>query len=170
MSGGGEDGVYLLEKYISGLEYAKNDHNVKSFVISGPCMPESNRNQLFQKVSRYSHCRIIEFTSNMMDYINAADMTVSMAGYNTVCEVLSLRKKAIVVPRVSSVREQYIRAERMAKLGFFRSISPDGITPQSFFSDVMEELNLENRHALLDRKLDFNGLPQIASNISECFQ
>ncbi len=32
MSGGGEDGVYLLEKYISGLEYAKNDHNVKSFV------------------------------------------------------------------------------------------------------------------------------------------
>ncbi len=26
------------------------------------------------------------------------------------------------------------------------------------------------RYALLDRKLDFNGLPQIASNISECFQ
>jgi hypothetical protein len=52
----------------------------------------------------------------------------------------------------------------------FISISPDDITPQSFFPDVMEELNLENRHALLDRKLDFNGLPQIASNISECFQ
>ncbi len=68
MAGGGEDGHYLLNKYILGLKYASKEHNIKSVIITGSCMSEVYRNQLFQKVTRPSHCRIIEFTNNIMDY------------------------------------------------------------------------------------------------------
>lgn len=52
MAGGGEDGHYLLNKYILGLKYASKEHNIKSVIITGSCMSEVYRNQLFQKVTR----------------------------------------------------------------------------------------------------------------------
>ena len=43
-----------------------------------------------------------------------ADMVVSMAGYNTVCELLSFGRNAILVPRAEPVKEQLIRARLLA--------------------------------------------------------
>jgi predicted glycosyltransferase len=40
-------------------------------------------------------------------------------------EILSLRKRAVVVPRTQPVEEQWIRAQRMAELGLFAAIHPD---------------------------------------------
>jgi len=48
-----------------------------------------------------------------------------MGGYNTVCEILTARTPALVVPRFLPGREQTIRAERMSSLGFFRSVPAD---------------------------------------------
>jgi predicted glycosyltransferase len=49
---------------------------------------------------------------------------VAMAGYNTFCEILSLDKRAILVPRVVPRREQLIRANRAAALGLVRTLDP----------------------------------------------
>jgi UDP-N-acetylglucosamine transferase subunit ALG13 len=73
--------------------------------------------------------QVIEFTDQMMNYMQAADVVVSMAGYNTICEILSLGKRAVIVPRVEPVQEQKIRAERMVGLGLFKMIYPRDLTP-----------------------------------------
>ena len=39
-----------------------------------------------------------------------SDVVVSQAGYNTICELLSFSRRAILVPRSEPVREQLIRA------------------------------------------------------------
>src|SRR5260370_565445 len=75
--------------------------------------------------------RVIEFTDGLLSYMNAADVVISMAGYNTICELLTLGKRSIVVPRVKPVEEQKIRAERLAGLGAFRMILPGDLTPQT---------------------------------------
>ena len=41
----------------------------------------------------------------------AADLVVSMGGYNTVCEILSQRTISLVIPRETPRKEQLIRAE-----------------------------------------------------------
>src|SRR5678816_3723276 len=64
-----------------------------------------------------------------------------MGGYNTICEILSLRKKAIIVPRVKPVQEQWIRAERMSRLGLFRCIHPDDLTPAGLMHSLVCELD-----------------------------
>ena len=51
---------------------------------------------------------------------------VAMAGYNTFCEILSLDKRAILVPRVRPRREQVMRAMRAAELELVRTLDPDG--------------------------------------------
>ena len=56
---------------------------------------------------------------------NAAGI-IAMGGYNTFCEILSLDKRAIVVPRTEPRMEQYIRASRAQELGLIRMLEATG--------------------------------------------
>src|SRR5205807_5528742 len=106
---------------------------------------------------------IQEFNNDMMGCIDAADLVVSMAGYNTICEILSLRKRAIVVPRVRPVQEQWMRAERLAQLGVLRSLHPDHVTPTKLISAVTEELDHgESQKAY---KVDLDGMSRVVSSL-----
>ena len=51
---------------------------------------------------------------------------VAMGGYNTFCEILSLDKRALIVPRTVPRREQFIRASRAQELGLVRMLNDDG--------------------------------------------
>ena len=72
---------------------------------------------------------IVDFCDEMTATIAAADAVVSMGGYNTVCELLATGTPAVIVPRVWPRLEQWIRCERLASLGQFRVLHPDGVTP-----------------------------------------
>jgi len=52
-----------------------------------------------------------------------------MAGYNSVCELLAARSRALLVPRVRPREEQLIRAERLAERGLVDCLHPDRLTP-----------------------------------------
>lgn len=156
--GGGQDGYRLLETYIASLPLIPR--GVKSLVISGPEMPEHQKHDLSEAMLRHENLKVLEFTDDMMGYMNAADVVVSMGGYNTVCEILTLKKRAIVVPRVKPVEEQAIRAERMARLNLFRTIHPDHLNPKALTSVLREELEAEAARAL-SAHLDMGALPKI---------
>jgi predicted glycosyltransferase len=53
-----------------------------------------------------------------------------MGGYNTFCEILSLDKPALIIPRSVPRREQIIRASRAVKLGLVSMLDPEqGVDP-----------------------------------------
>ena len=157
--GGGQDGYRLLETYISGLDFLP--HGVKSLVISGPEMPKDQSVFLSEAMLRFRSLKVLEFTEDMMSYMDAADLVISMGGYNTLCEILTLRKRAIVVPRVKPVEEQAIRAERMAQLNLFRTIHPDQLSPHKLASILVEELQDKTKRTF--NALDMGALPRIAT-------
>ena len=101
----------------------------------------------------------------MLSYVNAADVVVSMAGYNTICEILSLRKRAIIVPRVSPVREQQIRAERMARLSLFKMVHPGELTPRVLMDAVKSELQTAQYPCEAPAGIEMDALPRIAQLI-----
>ena len=164
--GGGEDGYHLLATYLEGLAWLPAGHNTQSLIVCGPEMPPAQRTMLYKAAATYPHVRISDFTDDMMSYISAADVVVAMAGYNTVCEVLSLHKRAIVVPRVKPVAEQWIRAESMARRGLLQTIHPDALAPQRLMHTVMATLSFTNGHPNPLPQLDLNALPRIAYYIS----
>jgi predicted glycosyltransferase len=49
---------------------------------------------------------------------------VAMGGYNTFCEILTLDKPALIVPRSVPRQEQLIRAERAVGLGLATVLDP----------------------------------------------
>ena len=77
---------------------------------------------------------------DLAELVAAADAVVSMAGYNTVCEILGSGRPAVVVPRVELIREQLMRAEAMRRRGLLRMIHPDDLTPARLLREVIDLL------------------------------
>jgi predicted glycosyltransferase len=160
--GGGEDGYLLVKTYLLGQELLKNhQHCIKSLVFCGPEMPTEQKQELYKIADKYPQVKIREFTDDLMSYVSAADAVVSMGGYNTICEILSAEKPAIIVPRIKPSQEQFIRSQRMHDLGLLKSIHPEHLTPSVLIAQLFEVLdNLQK-----PKDFDLEGLPRITRHI-----
>jgi predicted glycosyltransferase len=163
-AGGGEDGFGLLRTYLEALTVSPGAQ--RSVVVCGPEMGEPQRAELAQMARRVPGVALQAFTDDMMSLIDAADLVVCMGGYNTVCEVLTLGKRAIVVPRVRPVQEQWIRAQRMAERGLLRALHPDRLTPQALGALVRHELAAIERSRARPA-LNMDGLRNVAASVHD---
>lgn len=161
--GGGEDGHALVQTYIQALQQMPQRPRIRSLIVTGPEMSESQRHSFNQSALQFPDVSMLEFTNDLPSYMNASDLVVSMGGYNTVCEILSLKKRAIIVPRVRPVAEQWIRAERMSRLGLLATIHPDSLTPQGLLRTILTELSSDQP---LRPTLDLDALPTLTHHVS----
>jgi predicted glycosyltransferase len=88
-----------------------------------------------------------------------------MGGYNTVCEMLTLGRRAIVVPRFRPVQEQWIRAERMAARGLLRALHPDALSARSLGAALAEELAALEHPSGTRPALNMSGLDNVTASI-----
>ena len=166
-AGGGQDGQRLMENYLSSLSLISSSIKFKSLILTGPEMLEQNQKRIKSiSLQFFNQVIIKEFSQDINSYLNSADLVVSMGGYNTICEIISLNKKAIIVPRIKPVKEQWIRAERMAELGFFSMICPEQLTPKLLIKTVKEKLEEPIANDLPSARLNLEALAQIKEIIS----
>jgi predicted glycosyltransferase len=165
--GGGEDGYHLVSSYLLGLRDQASNQVIQSILVCGPEMRKDHRRAIHALANECSSVQILDFSEDMASLMEAADLVVCMGGYNTVCELLTLKKRAIIVPRTKPVQEQWIRADRLARKGVFRAIHPDQLSPQKLGSMVLEELANTNVHSRLLYQVDMGGLDKIQESIGE---
>lgn len=164
-AGGGGDGERLIETYLAGLSASERcDPTLRHVVVCGPEMPAPKRQRLGQAARSCPQLQMLEFVPDLDSYANVADVVVAMGGYNTICEILSLRKRAVVVPRDRPVREQLIRAQRMGALGAFAWIHPADLTSAGLMEAVCRQLEgpLPDVGAI-----DLDGLPRIGRYVRQ---
>ncbi len=163
--GGGEDGAPLLKGYLAALQEAGERARHHTLLLTGPELASVESNRVARIVGRLPRCHLGEFTDDIMSELAAADLVISMAGYNTVCEILSLGKPAIVVPRARPVREQLIRAERMSRMGLFEMIHPDQLEPTSLFNAIERKLGeLHGRYSRVE-SIELTGMERLGRAI-----
>jgi predicted glycosyltransferase len=123
--GGGQDGALVAEAF------AKADLPAQfvGLIVTGPFMPAPVRLRLHNLAKNRRNLFVIEFVRELAPLLSYADRIVSMGGYNSICEVLSFGKNALIIPRVKPRLEQMIRAERLARLGILEVLHPDEVTP-----------------------------------------
>jgi len=109
-TGGGGDGYVLMDAYLSMLEKEPRPIPFKSVLITGPFMPKQDRKKVVKRARKLG-LRTYNFYRNMEKLLAAADVVVSMGGYNTICELLSLGTVSLIVPRETPRKEQLIRAK-----------------------------------------------------------
>lgn len=161
-TGGGGDGSDLIEAYLAGLSTLPRNVALRSTVIFGPQMPREGRLDLLHRFDYMADVTFLEFEADIANLYAESDVVVSQAGYNTVCELLSFSRKAILVPRSEPVREQLIRARLLAERGFFEYLEPKDLTSKTLISKVLEALNTSPSTA---STVDLEGLPVIRERV-----
>jgi len=173
-TGGGEDGYQVLAASMAATSNLAKWLPIKTLLVTGPELRPAESRTIRRAARSCANLQVIEFTDDLMSYMQAADVVISMAGYNTICELLTLGKRCITVPRVRPVEEQKIRAERLAELATFRIILPDELTPQLLESALEEELQTKQSGVPVGSAIDLGALPRItallqrATSITAC--
>jgi predicted glycosyltransferase len=164
-AGGGEDGAFLLDAMLDALQLAGEERDFSCRIIGGPELAPNEQARLRTRASAMPDLVWLDFCDAMGKEIAAADLVISMGGYNSVCEVLSYRKRAIIVPRSTPVREQRIRAEAMAQLGLLAMIPIEELTPALLLEQIRVELERANVIHSWTARLNFNGLDAICDRL-----
>ena len=107
--------------------------------------------------------RIFRFTSDFLSYLAAADLSVSMAGYNTCMNIAAARIPALVWPFPQN-REQGLRAARLAQMGILQVLTDEELHPQRLSAIMQKGISLQSRSAV---DIDLNGAENTVRWLSE---
>lgn len=165
--GGGGDGYALVRTYAE-IAASLGERGVHSAVFLGPDMPAVQRRALKQRLLPLSErVHTYDFRTDLVAFLRLASMSISMAGYNTVCELMALGTPAVVVPRTYPRVEQLLRAEAFANLGLLRVVRPEALSPATLRREVELQLNApaERRRRTPVEGLDFAGLSRVARRV-----
>lgn len=168
--GSGEDGHAVLGAAMGALERLRRSaggRRVHGLVVAGPSLPAADLARISAAAVQAGGITVRQFTDDMSGCMAAADAVVSMGGYNTVCDILSLGVRGIVVPRVRPVAEQWIRASRMAELGCFTAVHPDTLTPATLAAAVQTQLSAPPGRR---PRVDLDALPTLTTHLDRLFQ
>jgi len=96
-------------------------------LITGPNLPGDAFDDAVRQAP--DTMQVLRFRSDFASLLNAASLSVSQAGYNTVCDILRAGCRSLLVPfSAGGETEQSVRAERLSQLGLASFIPEDGLT------------------------------------------
>jgi predicted glycosyltransferase len=139
MAGGGADAYRLMQTYLDALPYVHRELPVSTVMVTGPFMPDAQRRALRDQ-ARALGVLIHTAVGDSLSQINAADLVVSMAGYNTLSEILRFEKPAVVVPRPGPSAEQRMRANILADRGLVTTLDPSTLSPEVMAAGLLRTL------------------------------
>ena len=159
-TGGGGDGASLNNQVI---EAYRSDPTLDAPVVLvlGPFMRAEERDEIRRKTAGMPAFHLIDFDSRLEAVMESAVGVVSMGGYNTFCEILSLDKRALVVPRTRPREEQRIRAQRAASLGLIDMLMPEVADDPACMAAALHRLRGRPRPSETANPVALDGLPAI---------
>ena len=163
--GGGADAYPMMQTCMRALKLMGSHAGVAAVFISGPQMDNQQRERLRDE-AKGQKARVLTHVEDPLSYLNAADLIVTMGGYNSLCQLLHLRKKPLVVPRSGPSAEQRIRAQLFADRGLADVLFPDVLSPQKMAEKLMHDLQRKEGPSY-DPAIKTNGGQNAATRLAE---
>ena len=158
-AGGGKVGGEVLAAVAKAFASMPGDCRLQMF--TGPFLDEG----LFSELKSFESPVICvdRFTPDFLPFLDAADLSVSMAGYNTSMNIMAAGTPALVWPFAQN-REQRLRAERLARLGGLRILSDNDLVPERLAGLMRQMLEEKQRSGGV---IDLDGAEKTAAWIAE---
>lgn len=163
-AGGGNVGAGFLETVIRAFEQLEDKAHQHLSVFSGPFLADARVNDLIKLAGE--HVAVKRFASDFLSYLVAADLSISMGGYNTTMDILASKVPALVWPFPQN-REQRMRAERLAKMGALRVIQENELQPDRLAAMMDQAMSTASRAAV---SLNLDGALNTAELINRLLQ
>jgi predicted glycosyltransferase len=124
MAGGGADAYPMMRGLLDALPVVLGRQRCRLVLVAGPFMPAEQRADLKRR-GHHLPVRIFDSVDDSHSFLEAADVVVAMAGYNTSMEILRSGKPAILIPRRGPSAEQRMRARLFATQQWVEMVDPD---------------------------------------------
>ena len=164
--GGGGDGDVLTDWVLRAYE-SDTKPPLDALFVLGPFMPTDQRANFRERISKLDQVKTVTFNNHMESLMEQASAVVAMGGYNTFCEVLSMDKRALIIPRTVPRMEQYIRATRAAELELISVLIDDGVRSEESMTTALRHLSQQKKPSetvipgLLDGLINVNRLARL---------
>lgn len=137
-AGGGGDGDQMIDWVLQAYETGAD--LMRAVLVLGPFMRPEMQAKVHERVAALDAVEVLTFDSHLELLMEKAAGVVAMGGYNTFCEILSLNKPALIMPRVAPRKEQLVRAQRANELGIARMFDPSDAMRIEDFVKALQEL------------------------------
>jgi predicted glycosyltransferase len=158
-AGGGKVGGELLAAVVKAFAHLPKDCRLQ--VFTGPFLDDESFFDL--KSCASPAVRVERFTPDFLSFLDAADLSVSMAGYNTSMNIMAAGTPALVWPFAQN-REQRLRAERLARLGGLRILTDKDLDPERLAGLMTRVLKEKEGPA---GAIDLDGAEKTAAWVAE---
>jgi predicted glycosyltransferase len=165
-TGGGGDGYEHMDAYLRMLEEWGESLPFRTVIVTGPFMPKKRRMQVFNRARRMK-VRTYRFYRRMERLIGAADVVVSMGGYNTVCEILSQGKPSLIIPREQPRKEQLIRAQILYEHNLADFIPWYQVDPDRLRKKLLTMIEKPEPYHRAINNFRFTGLEVMSQRLAE---
>jgi predicted glycosyltransferase len=160
-AGGGRSGYKLLTTVIDACELLRDRLPVRLEVFTGPFMENEAFEKLSARTSAGFHIR--RYTKRFLDYLYAADLSVSLAGYNTCMNLLVTRVPALVYPYARQ-REQPMRVDKFKNMLPMKRLDEEDVQPDRLSDHIVQML--DQKRTLKTLPIDMNGAANSATFLS----
>jgi hypothetical protein len=168
MGGGGSDAHDFMDTVLEAIRGLGSDVAFNTYVVTGPFMPAAERRKLEEK-ARGLPVAVRHVRDDGNALLEAADVVVSMAGYNTICEILRCGSPAIVVPRAGPSAEQTLRTRILHERGLLHAIEFSELAPARMGEALLSALARDGAMPA-PRPLDLDGAHTAALVLLELAQ
>lgn len=147
-------GQRLLESSLHAAKLLQNRFPHEFRVFAGPLMPEEAYSRLQELARESKNVNLSRYTPDLAALLRRAAVSVSMAGYNTIMDVLSSGVRALVYPvTANGDQEQIVRAEALEKAGVIGVIKTEELVPEELARKLEQALS----KAATSLTFDFDG-------------
>jgi predicted glycosyltransferase len=170
--GGGDGwGHEQIDSLLESIRRSKSGIPFDSMILTGPFVADAHWNR-FKSAARDLPVKIIKFVRNTGPFLMRSDLVLSSAGYNTITDVLSYARRALVIPRIMYRKEQYLRARRLRDLGLVDYIHPDEASPGHLQGRISGLLSSEHEPLAEARRrnlLPLDGAVRLSEHLGGIF-
>jgi len=153
-AGGGAAGGRLIKDTISAAGLLPK--SLRWCVITGPNLPPEK----FQLPGPPSNLEIFAFRTDFPALLKSAELSISQAGYNTVCDILRANCRSLLVPFAEDGEtEQTTRASRLQTLGLAQVLPEHNLSPKTLIETIGRALQAKPP---VGNRLDLEGAQHTA--------
>ncbi|MDJ0575996.1 MAG: glycosyltransferase [Xenococcaceae cyanobacterium MO_234.B1] len=139
--GGGRFGHDLLECVAEAAPILKTKIPHQIQVFTGPFCPDTVFQKLQNLTRDINNITVERYTPNLLYYMQQADLSIGMSGYNTTMNILSTGVRAMMMAfQGNNDKEQETRVKKLDSLGRVKMIHPEDLQPEKFARKIIDYL------------------------------
>lgn len=162
--GGGRVGHELIECALAAERRLTVPHSMH--VIAGPHIPKEQLRRIEQQAADQPNVTIQHYATELLSWMERADLSISLAGYNTCMEILSAGVRALVYPFTGHGNdEQTLRASKLQASGLIRRLDPQNLNPEFLAAEIERSLALPRPTSA--RAIDLQGAANTARLLAQ---